>query len=218
MTSSLVVLDRNEIISTNYSNILELIIVNATVNFLPSNLPEIFPNLKRLEVVNSSLLEINFNDLFYPKLSALVLSHNKIKKIDEIFLNDNLKILRLDHNEISEISSNAFDDLENLQELKLDGNLCITEDEPNVKKLIKEVKIKCSKAKMSFLLDLEKVDATSMTVIVVIILLLIAILVAIFVRLRMEKYDYEVKEPKIEMDDFNVTCDMPNVSFEFYFI
>lgn len=198
VTSSLTISSRDEKIVSSHTKIHELIIENAKVNFLPSNLAEVFPNLTRLEVINSGLLEVSESDLKFPKLSILDLSFNKLKKIGKIFRPKNLKILRLNGNEITEIHHEAFDELEDLQELKLDGNLCIHEDEQSVRLMIEEVKKNCSKTlmeKMTFLLGARYFeDPAVMVVIFVVILLVISIVVAVIARVTLDRCDYEVKQ------------------------
>lgn len=115
------------------------------VEFFPSNLQNVFGNLKRIGIHNSSLTEIKKEDLIYFKnLQFLWLNYNKIKTIahDTFEANKQLEVLNLDFNQISHIDAPTFDKLDKLTKLFIDENECnlnsaITKQE--VKDLVKKI-------------------------------------------------------------------------------
>jgi hypothetical protein len=119
----------------------------------------------------------------------------------------------LDHNEIFEIHENAFDQLENLYELKLDNNLCIIRDETNVKEIINEVKKNCTHALMEKLTymfkNVKDLDATEMTLLVVMSLLVFAILIAIVMRIMIGRYEYDLEDSMMEWGSVIGAFEMP---------
>lgn len=108
--------------SNNYVE--RLTIFNQQTVFLPNNLSSIFKNLRELVLVNSGFEEIKDTTLLNFNLTRLVLTQNQLTRISsKAFQSANsLKSLDLSRNQISSIESGAFESLINLETLNLNQN------------------------------------------------------------------------------------------------
>lgn len=130
--------DEVETISTNGKK---------TLLHWPKGVEKIFPNLQGIWVTESGLAEITKEDLkAFPKLKSFVLKDSKLTNLssDSFEFNPKLKMIDLAGNRISTIGENIFDGIEDLQEVNLKRNACISmkakgKDEiAALKRLIKE--------------------------------------------------------------------------------
>ncbi|KAG5667074.1 hypothetical protein PVAND_015074 [Polypedilum vanderplanki] len=99
----------------------------STINYMPQNLAQFFPDLFYLDVVNCKLLEIHKNDLEnFKKLVRLDLSKNKLKIIEKDLFKENteLRYLWLHNNDFKFISAKSFDHLPKLDYINLRYNPC----------------------------------------------------------------------------------------------
>ncbi|KAL7026929.1 hypothetical protein ACKWTF_005238 [Chironomus riparius] len=122
---------------------------NENVEFLPENIGELFPNLQKLTVRNTSVSEIP-GDIFKKlhKLKTLELPNNQLSELDPEILSDapileevnlsgniikkipddifkfvpDLKIVELDNNEITDLDPKIFESVPNLSTLSFEGN------------------------------------------------------------------------------------------------
>lgn len=106
-------------------NIERLSVDKCSVEVLPVNFAENFPNLKEILILHGSyknLTHENFINL--PSLTTLELKYGKILKIDQNSFNDltSLENLSLEKNKITYLHSKTFWNLENLKELNLNSN------------------------------------------------------------------------------------------------
>ncbi|KAG5668044.1 hypothetical protein PVAND_016001 [Polypedilum vanderplanki] len=140
--------------NSNFQNISDvkfstLITYNNTINFIPTNLHEFFPNLSLLAIVKSNLLEIWQKDLKnFPDLQGIWLPFNKIEVIEWHLFDYNPKLSQiiLTENRIKIISSDAFNELKNLEHLDLLANVCINKfaaSKEDVKKIIENLEAFC---------------------------------------------------------------------------
>lgn len=184
------------------TNITELIINNAVVYYLPSNIADVFPNLTRLNVVNSSLKEIHKEDFQnLTVLTALDLSGNELTTLEENLFEfiPRMIIIWLQGNFLSTIHPNVFDLLRNLQDLQLHGNPCIQEDVRSVKMMILEVRKNCTPiatSSMISLLNKGGVDDNKTLAVLLVVIggMFVAIILAIILRMRLSRWEYDVSK------------------------
>ncbi|KAG5668390.1 hypothetical protein PVAND_016330 [Polypedilum vanderplanki] len=119
------------------------------INYIPHGLNQIFHNIIAIKANYGRINEINKKDLEqFPKLKYLVLNENDIEYLEkDLFkFNKDLQYINFENNKINPIFPTVFDNLQQLQELHLQGNDCIKKnkfDRFGVLELIKEVKEKC---------------------------------------------------------------------------
>jgi len=101
------------------------VIVDQLVNYLPLNLGELLPNLKKLAVINSSLIAIKKNELKgFDQLEELNLSANVIEELpSEAFASiKNLKHLNMSHNALTNINDDLFAPENRVETIDFDHN------------------------------------------------------------------------------------------------
>lgn len=97
------------------------------IKFFPSNLAEIFPNLKKIHIFNAGMIEITSNDIKnFNNLEVLVINESNIEKIEKDLFKFNKKMRRIAfiNNKVRIIEEGAFDDLPELKSLTFSGNPC----------------------------------------------------------------------------------------------
>ncbi|KAG5679088.1 hypothetical protein PVAND_008683 [Polypedilum vanderplanki] len=119
-------------------------IYNAdNLKFFPSNINNVFKNLKFLGIQLTNIAEITSDDLkVFPKLEFLTLSDNEIKVIkDDTFkFNIRLRTIYLNGNKISHIDPKSFSELKNLEKLFLEENICEFEEAASKDKILEIVR------------------------------------------------------------------------------
>jgi Leucine-rich repeat (LRR) protein len=120
--------DKNEIVfESPQTDAIKIVITNSSIPQLPQNLMRTFPNLQIIIAKSINLkmiLPTSFNVPGTSKLTQLILSHNKIEKINKstFVTTQNLVHLDLSHNKISQIKPEGFFDLISLSSLDLSNN------------------------------------------------------------------------------------------------
>lgn len=101
--------------------------------YFPADLNKVFPELQIIRLYKSNVKFIENTDLRnLPKLKILDLDYNNIEVLqsDLFMFNSNLKEIHLQHNKLKFISAGVFSRL-SLIVLKLEGNLCVSENAIN---------------------------------------------------------------------------------------
>jgi Leucine-rich repeat (LRR) protein len=120
-----------------------------TINFMPRGLNEMFPNLIIIRIVRSKLKVIRQADLqWFPELKYLDLNSNDIKTIEQDLFKYNplLLVIYIEYNKISRVHPNVFDHLNQLINLDMTNNVCVSAHRINrasVLELIANIKHKC---------------------------------------------------------------------------
>lgn len=133
-------------------SMVEFIFINkiSIINYFPSGLIEVFPDLLKIEITAVELMEIHQKDLKpFVKLEFLILDINELKSLEkDLFLfNTKLKQFSAKSNQISYIDPYIFDHLNQLSSLDLTGNVCSLSNSVNsteTSKIIENLKRKCS--------------------------------------------------------------------------
>ncbi|KAG5671204.1 hypothetical protein PVAND_001413 [Polypedilum vanderplanki] len=115
----------------------------AKLKYFPSNINNVFKNLTKIFIYRSNMFEITSEDLkVFPTLKYLELNENLIQFIREDTFKHNPKLekIKLTFNHISHIDPKTFSELDNLIELRLDGNICKFENANNRDEVLKIVK------------------------------------------------------------------------------
>ena len=115
----------NQSVGKSNNDVSALTFKDQLASFLPFNLAQRFPNLKSLEVKNSSLISVqqgNFEGL--DSLEKLIVEHNLIKSLNlNVFLDlINLKQIRLSGNELKTLHFSTFANNVELEIIALDNN------------------------------------------------------------------------------------------------
>lgn len=112
----------------NANLITELVVLNQQMVYLPLNISNFFPNLKKISIINSGLIEINEDALQNLNLIEVQLFNNQLTEIRSRSLQSLHNLIKLDlsSNKISSIDANAFKKHVKLAELKLNDNLLKT--------------------------------------------------------------------------------------------
>ncbi|KAL7015700.1 hypothetical protein ACKWTF_016610 [Chironomus riparius] len=130
-----------------------LSINDKKVQFIPENLGNKFKNLLALKFRQGRLKEISQHDLkSFIKLRYLNLDANDIETLDEDLFefNPQLEIIWFESNRIKNIGMSVFEHLKNLDDLDLNGNVCISKRMSNSRgmaEFLSEVKNNCFDAK-----------------------------------------------------------------------
>ncbi|CRK94408.1 CLUMA_CG007915, isoform A [Clunio marinus] len=98
---------------------------NKNVQYLPDNTSAVFPNLKRYDAEECSILEVHyFNFIGLSNLEKLDLSGNLIETLEDDVFKDltSLGTLELSNNKIENINERSFNGLKRLKFLYLAGN------------------------------------------------------------------------------------------------
>ncbi|KAG5667330.1 hypothetical protein PVAND_015313 [Polypedilum vanderplanki] len=124
-------------------------IKDKILEYFPSGLDKLIPNLLGLSIQNSKLKETNQNDLKqFPKMQHLFIIQNQLTVLEKDLLkfNPDLIYINLKENKIKTIDSNIFDGLRSLIDLNLLKNECIDIEESKIvdlSKIIFAVKENC---------------------------------------------------------------------------
>jgi Leucine-rich repeat (LRR) protein len=100
----------------------------SSLSRIPLGIGTYFPNLKGLDIAETSLMTLSKNDLQqFPYLNTLSMQYNKIVSLngDVFSTNRQLRQLHLSSNNIQGVGSNLFRDLIYLQEVYMFANPCI---------------------------------------------------------------------------------------------
>ncbi|KAG5667328.1 hypothetical protein PVAND_015312 [Polypedilum vanderplanki] len=141
-------------------------IKDKILEYFPSRLDKLIPNLLGLSIQNSKLKEINQNDLKqFPKMQHLFIIQNQLTVLEKDLLkfNPDLTYINLKENMIKTIDSNIFDGLTKLYKIVLLKNECVDKEgaeTEGIKEVIAAVKNKCAPAEPKIKID--AVCATSM--------------------------------------------------------
>lgn len=102
----------------------ELLIVDQQTLYLPSNLSDFFPSLRKLSVINSGMIEFNDEALQTVEIEELNFSRNQLTEVRAKSLEKFRKLHTLDfsNNKIEKIEVSSFENLEALSELYLNDN------------------------------------------------------------------------------------------------
>lgn len=131
-------------------------VANQTIEYLPQNLSNFFPNIKAVYLWNTQLKEIHQDDFkpFGKKLEIILIYSNLIEYLEEnVFAyNKNLRYVYLDSNRIKFIHENVFDNLKKLKTLWVHGNDCTIGDDvmytdnnrDEVLRIVLKIREKCS--------------------------------------------------------------------------
>jgi len=139
-------------------------IINAfrkNIQYFPSGLGQLFPNLIGISMYGNGLKELNQDDLrAFSKLSTLNLEKNEIEILEDGIFDNNpdLAIIDLDSNKLVHIDNNAFKGLKNLKFLGLNLNPCIINSRnstSSIQEVISTVGYHCSNSEFLNLKDLE---------------------------------------------------------------
>lgn len=132
-----------------------LVIYDQTIRFFPQNILTFFPNIIAVWVHNSSLHQLDQNDLrpYGKNLELLAISKNELESLNEnLFVhNANLKYIDLRDNRIKYVYDNVFDSLKDLKYINMRNNVCYNEEEfssddrDHTLEIIGKIKDKCSK-------------------------------------------------------------------------
>lgn len=112
-------------------NVEKLTISNhQSLTFIPRNMSDFFPNLRKLDMNKNSIGALNRDDLKgLWKLTSLSLADNNIKIITRGFFENNLLLERINfsNNKIKIVSEFVFDSLYHLKSLDFTYNKCINQ-------------------------------------------------------------------------------------------
>ncbi|XP_070507834.1 uncharacterized protein MAL8P1.12-like [Chironomus tepperi] len=126
-----------------------LSINDKKILFMPVNLGQRFKNLFAIKVNQGRLKEISQNDLkSFEKLKYLNLDANDIESLDDDLFEFNLKleIIWFEGNRIKNVGMSVFDNLIYLNDIDLNGNVCISKRMSNTRGMddfLREVKKNC---------------------------------------------------------------------------
>jgi Leucine-rich repeat (LRR) protein len=111
--------------SVDSKKIKKIIIDGQPLWFLPEHFSSFFPDLEDLTITNSQFLSLQPNDLKeFKSLKNLKLNNNELKDITpDVFSSlENLEKLDLSHNHINKIDPKTFKNLKSLKEIRLNDN------------------------------------------------------------------------------------------------
>jgi len=120
--------------SVNYKDgndqVRNLRVLQQTLNFIPSGIEKIFPNLRGISIEDSDVIRVfQSNFKAFPELRGLWLRGNKQLEVlerDLFKFNRKLHLLSLSNNNIQHIDPNILDDLSALSFFEFERNSCIT--------------------------------------------------------------------------------------------
>lgn len=122
---TIVEVTRNHLTDKTNDDVLNVIIGDKTVKFIPRHLGAFFPNLESLNMLNSGVEEISRVDLAgMPKLKQLYMESNLITVLEnDLFKrNPQLKWISFHDNPIAHVGLDTFKNLDKLVSINLNGN------------------------------------------------------------------------------------------------
>ena len=123
--------------------------INQNIEFLPINIAEYFPNLKKIKVKRSMLQYITENDFRgLTQLSVVYMTNNRLKDLPCGVFNTNKRLeeIHFEDNILTEIGADVFKPLALLTVAHFRNNNCINKDVENsyeVPALLNEITTKC---------------------------------------------------------------------------
>lgn len=132
----------------------KVIYVHGTVfHYFPKGFEKSFKNIEAIQIAHSGLKVITRSDLEpFKKLRAIWINDNRLTSLDaDLFqFNPKLKLIHFGDNRIRSIPEDIFDPIDELNDVYLSNNICISRDEigkVQVKKLEAEVMKNCQPTK-----------------------------------------------------------------------
>lgn len=105
---------------------------DKTVNFMPRNLEQFFPNIEVIQIFSANLVEVTMDDFkpFGEKLKKIWFNKNEIAVVDaDLFkYNPNLNFVAFYHTKVRHVENGAFDHLTRLTTLYFENNKCLNEN------------------------------------------------------------------------------------------
>lgn len=138
--------------SKSDSDVEVLWIIHQTCHYLPKNFESHFPNLEVLAITGSGLKVLTKDDLkVFKHLKSLYMNDNTFKTLDaDLFqFSPKLKHIDMSDNQIATLPSGIFDAIEDLEQVMLDGNVCVSKNYFNAEMIAKmknDIKAKCNAA------------------------------------------------------------------------
>jgi hypothetical protein len=135
--------------SMSHADVQNFFSFEATINFMPRGLIDVFPNLIGIWIIGAGMKEIHQSDLEqFPRLKCLGLYNNALTIIEQDLFrfNPELEFIALGYNKITQIHPTVFDHLNKLSALWLQSNVCIhalTLNQLATVSLISRVKQEC---------------------------------------------------------------------------
>lgn len=105
---------------------------DTVLHYMPKGLEKIFRNIEGFQIYNTELKVITQDDLRpFPKIRGIWLSGNQLKTIDSgtFKYNPDLKLIDLSENRIRHIAADVFDPIDNLADVFLMNNVCVSRNE-----------------------------------------------------------------------------------------
>lgn len=109
-------------------NVKTLCIDSQNVNFLPSGIEKLLPELEGIEIRNSSLKSISRSDVqVFPKLKVFHSPFNQLETLNGDLFANNQEILWIDfkNNKLEKIDENILKPLQKLKAANFEKNICI---------------------------------------------------------------------------------------------
>lgn len=132
----------------SYTSLTFFRIENQVCHFLPKNMEKFFPILRKLDVVNSGLLELTQQDLsVFPNLRSIDMKRNNLVSLDKNLFEKNEMITSIDfrYNKLQFIAADAFKPLKHLAYAWFEGNVCVSKDDwMSEGELVDTMKSSCS--------------------------------------------------------------------------
>jgi hypothetical protein len=107
------------------------LITSQTLNQIPENISDFFPEIQGFICVDANLLTLDSNDLKqFPNLTFFRVMENKIISLDQdVFIfNPNLHYIDFDTNLLENVGLNLLDHLQHLEEADFSNNSCISKN------------------------------------------------------------------------------------------
>lgn len=124
-------------------------ILDQPIDFIPEGIKNFFPNLHGLRIGNSSIKQLNKDDLLpYPELELLSFDKNRLEVLDgDLFdYTPSLKWIYFEDNNIVHIVPDLLASLKNLEYVNFSGNICvdeIAESHESINLLTSQLSVKC---------------------------------------------------------------------------
>lgn len=114
--------EKNSLAASNYT---KMEIKSGVINYIPSNLFDVFNNLEKLSMYSCQLMKLKRGDFKKANhLESAILYTNHLKELGDFTFAgaDHLMVIDLSKNELSTITDRAFWNLRKLEELSLQNN------------------------------------------------------------------------------------------------